>query len=175
VVTIVQSYFDDQDDLQDNAAANAVAVAAAIAATRILEVRYCLEVCGLNQHLTNAIILEGYSKTTDFSMMSSKRMDAIFLFFRHLHAALSHCHYWYYCYPLTLCLSLFVTMPIASKPMASTSSSMRQKFDSRTLFAPLAAARSKNKNKAAKERKTRSLKKGFRVKENPEYWAIEEI
>jgi hypothetical protein len=52
---------------------------------------------------------------------------------------------------------------------------MRQKFDSRTLFAPLAAARSKNKNKAAKERKTRSLKKGFRVKENPEYWAIEEI
>ena len=62
---------DDQDDLQDDAAANAVAVAAAIAAARILEVRYCLEVCGLNQQMTDAIILEGYSKTTDFSMMSS--------------------------------------------------------------------------------------------------------
>jgi hypothetical protein len=46
-------------------------------AARILEVRYCLEVCGLNQQMTDAIILEGYSKTTDFSMMSSKRMDAI--------------------------------------------------------------------------------------------------
>ena len=69
---------DDQDDLQDDAAANAVAVAAAaIAAARILKVRYCLEVCGLNQQMTDAIILEGYSKTTDFSMMSSKRMDAI--------------------------------------------------------------------------------------------------
>ena len=66
---------DDQDDLQDDAAANAVA--AAIAAARILEVRYCLEVCGLNQQMTDAIILEGYSKTTDFSMMSSKQMDAI--------------------------------------------------------------------------------------------------
>jgi len=39
---------DDQDDLQVDAAANAVAVAAAIAAARILESRYCLEVCGLN-------------------------------------------------------------------------------------------------------------------------------
>jgi len=68
---------DDQDDLQDDAAANAVAVAAAIGAARILKVRYCLEVCGLNQQMTDAIILEGYSKTTDFSMMSSKRMDAI--------------------------------------------------------------------------------------------------
>jgi len=67
---------DNQDDLQDNAAANAVAVAAPIAAARILKVRYCLEVCGLNQQMTNAIILEGYSKTTDFSMMS-KQMDAI--------------------------------------------------------------------------------------------------
>jgi hypothetical protein len=63
---------DDQDDLQDDAAANAVAVAAAIAAARILEVRYCLEVCGLNQQMTHSIILEGYSKTTAFSMMSSK-------------------------------------------------------------------------------------------------------
>jgi len=54
---------DDQDDLQDDAAANAVAVAAAaIAAARILEVRYCcLEVCGLNQQMTNTIILDGYS------------------------------------------------------------------------------------------------------------------
>jgi len=68
---------DDRDDLQDNAADNAIAVAAAIAATRILEVRYCLEVCGLNQQMTDAIILEGYSKTTDFSMMSSKQIDAI--------------------------------------------------------------------------------------------------
>jgi len=46
---------DDQDDLQDDAAANAVAVAAAIAAARILKVRYCLEVCGLKQQMTNAI------------------------------------------------------------------------------------------------------------------------
>jgi len=68
---------DDQDDLQDDAATNAVAIAAAIAAARILEVRYCLEVCGLNQQMTDAIILEEYSKTTDFSMMSSKQMDAI--------------------------------------------------------------------------------------------------
>ena len=68
---------DDQDDLQDDAATNAVAIAAAIAAARILEVRYCLEVCGLNQQMTDAIILEGYSKTTDFSMMSSKQMDSI--------------------------------------------------------------------------------------------------
>jgi hypothetical protein len=68
---------DDQDDLQDNAAANAVAVAAAFEAARILEVRYCFEVCGLNQQMTHAIILEGYSKTTGFLMMSSKQMDAI--------------------------------------------------------------------------------------------------
>jgi len=27
--------------------------------------------------MTDAIILEGYSKTTDFSMMSSKQMDSI--------------------------------------------------------------------------------------------------
>jgi hypothetical protein len=57
--------------------ANAVTVAAAIAAAHILEVRYCLEVCGLNRQMTKAIILEGYSKTTDFSMMLSKRMDSI--------------------------------------------------------------------------------------------------
>jgi hypothetical protein len=62
----------NQDEPQDDAAANAVAVAAAIAAARILEERYCLEVCGLNQQMTDTIILEGYSKTTDFSMMSSK-------------------------------------------------------------------------------------------------------
>jgi len=68
---------DDQDDVQDNAAANAVAVAAAIAAARILKVRYCLKLCGLNQQMTDPIILEGYSKTTDFSMMSSKQMNAI--------------------------------------------------------------------------------------------------
>jgi len=66
---------DNQDELQDDA--NAVAVAAAIVAAGILEVRNCLEVCGLNQQTTDAIILEGYSKTIDFSMMSSKRMDSV--------------------------------------------------------------------------------------------------
>ena len=69
---------DNQDDLQDDAAGNAVAVAAAIAAAHILKVSYCLEVCGLNQQMTDAIIMEGYSKITDLSMMSSKQMDAIF-------------------------------------------------------------------------------------------------
>ena len=54
----------NQDEPQDDAAANAVAVAAAIAAARILEERYCLEVCGLNQQMTDTIILEGYSKTS---------------------------------------------------------------------------------------------------------------
>jgi len=44
-----------QDKLGDDAAANAVAVAAANAAARILEVRHCLEVCGLNQQMTDAI------------------------------------------------------------------------------------------------------------------------
>jgi hypothetical protein len=63
---------DDQNDLQDDAAANAVAVAAAVAAAHMLEVRYHLKVCGLNQQMTGAIILEGYSKITDFSMMLSK-------------------------------------------------------------------------------------------------------
>jgi hypothetical protein len=68
---------DDPDDLQDDAAANAVAVVAAIAAARILKVPYCLELCELNQQMTNAIVLEGHYKTTDFLMMSSKQMDAI--------------------------------------------------------------------------------------------------
>jgi len=66
-----------KDKPQDDAATNAVAVVAAIAAARILGVRYYLEVCGHKQQMTDAIILEGYSKTTDFSMMSRKQMDSI--------------------------------------------------------------------------------------------------